>query len=169
MAEQETMQQEWIKRGTPGKEHQMLARHEGEWNVILRTWMNPDEPPSENKGTASYKMILGGRVLVEDFRGDFQGMPFEGHGMIGYDNNRGRWWQTWNDNMSTAIFKGEGTAGPDGKTITMTGKSDRPDRKDVESKGVYHFASDNEHTFETYEKGPDGKERKTMEIHYRRK
>jgi len=170
MTEQETMQ-EWMKLAQPGKKHEMLKRHEGEWNVTMRSWMQPGEPPTEGKGTARYKMILGGRVMTEEFHGDFMGMPFEGHGMIGYDNYRGRWWQTWNDNMGTGIYKGEGTGSPDGKVITIIGKSDRPAQnlKDLEMKGIYRFPNDNLHIFETYDKGPDGKDIKTMEIEYRRK
>jgi hypothetical protein len=161
----------WMKLAKPGKEHELLGRHVGEWNVTMKTWMSPGDPPTEHKGTATLKMILGGRVLMEDFRGDFMGMAFEGHGMMGYDNYRGRWWQTWMDNMGTGMYKGEGTASADGKTVTLIGKSDRPaqNRKDVEMKGVYRFPNDNEHIFETYDKGPDGKEIKTMEITYRRK
>jgi len=154
-----------------GKEHEMLAKSAGEWNVTMKTWMSPGDPPAESTGTARIKMILDGHILSEEFRGDFGGMKFEGFGMVGYDTFRNRWWQTWCDNMSTGIYWGAGTASPDGKTVTLIGKSDRPqqNRKDVEMKGIYRFISDNEHVFESYDKGPDGKDVKTMEIHYRRK
>jgi hypothetical protein len=170
MSEQETMEAAKTL-AKPGKEHELLRKHAGEWNVIIKTWMNPGEPPMENKGTSRTRMILDGRVLAEEFKGDFEGTPFEGYGMLGYDNYRNRWWQTWNDNWSTGIFHAFGTPGPDTRTVTMTGKSDRAmqDRKDVETKSVYRFLNDNEHVFETYDVAPDGHDIKTMEIHYRRK
>ena len=170
MADQETMEA-WMTLAKPGKEHEMLSRHAGDWNVTMKTWMNPGEPPAENQGTSRTQMILGGRYLAEAFRGDFNGMAFEGYGIIGFDNFRKRWWQTWMDNMSTSVYKAEGTASADGKTITISGKSDRAmqNRKDVEMKGVYRFISDNEYVFETYDVAPDGHDVKTMEIHYKRK
>jgi len=171
MAEQDVMQEEMMKVGQPGKEHEMLAKHAGNWDVTMKASMNPDEPPAEIKGTSTAKMILGGRVLVEDFKAEMMGKPFEGHGMMGYGNFRNRWWHTWTDSWSTGLYYGEGTGTPDGRTLTLIGKSDRPmmNKKDVEMKGVYRFINDNEYIFETYDKGPDGKDVKTMELHYRRK
>jgi hypothetical protein len=169
MSEQEMMDA-WTKTAATTKEHELLGKHVGQWDVVIRHWMNPAEPPSESTGTATLRMILGGRVLVEEFKSDMMGMPFEGHGMMGFDTFRGRWWQTWNDNMGTGIYKGDGPAGSDAKVVTMTGKTDRAamNQKDVEMKGVYRFISDNEHVFETYDKGPDGKDIRTMEIRYTR-
>lgn len=170
MSEQETMEA-WMKLATPGKEHAVLGRQAGEWNVELTTWMNPAAPPTQGTGTASLKTILGGRVQIEEFHGDFNGMPFEGFGMMGYSNYRRKFWHTWTDNMGTGLYHGEGTASADGKVITMRGKSDRPAQnlKDVEMKAVYRFLNDNHHVFETYDIGPDGKDVRTMEIVYRRK
>ncbi len=85
MSEQEMM--ETIARvSAPGKEHQLLKKMAGNWDVTLRTWMNPDEPPHEVKGTATIKMILGDRYLVEDFKTELMGQPYEGHGMMGFDS-----------------------------------------------------------------------------------
>jgi hypothetical protein len=170
MSEQELMEA-WVKSAAPAKEHQMLAKLAGDWNVEMITWMSPKDPPTTQKGTTRMKMILGGRVLTEEFVGDIKGQPYEGFGMMGYDKFNERYWQTWTDNMGTGLFHATGTATPDGRTITMKGKADRPMQKlkGVEMKTVYRILNDREHVFETYDTTPDGKEIKTMEIHYNKK
>jgi hypothetical protein len=170
MPEHEVMEK-WMVLAQPAKQHEMLKRTEGEWNVEMKMWMSPTEPPSEAKGTARYKMILDGRVMVEEFHATMMGQPYQGYGLMGYDNFTKKWWQTWCDSMGTGLFHAVGTESADGKTVTMSGKADRPStgQKGVEMKTVTRIISDNHHVFETYDVGPGGKEVKTMELHYRRK
>jgi hypothetical protein len=170
MPEQTTMEA-WMKAIAPGKEHEMLAKHEGQWEVTLKSWMTPGEPPIESHGTARLTMVLNGHAMAEAFRGKMMDMDYEGYGMLGYDSYRKEWWQTWTDNVGTGIMVSRGKSGTDPKILTLTGKMDdaMQNRKDVEVRNVYHFTSDKQHSMEMYTKMPDGKEMKTMEIEYRRK
>ena len=63
----------------------------------------------EDTGTATRTMMLDGRVLVEEVNSSMMGTPFTGHAMTGYDNVSGKYWSTWNDNMSTGVMVSEGT------------------------------------------------------------
>ena len=63
----------------------------------------------EDTGTATRSVALGGRVLVEEVDSSMMGMPFTGHGMMGFDNVSGKYWSTWNDSMSIGIMVSEGT------------------------------------------------------------
>jgi len=148
----------------------MLARHEGNWQLTMRAWMSPNDPPMEGTGTSTIRSLLSGRILTEEVHGDMHGMPFEGFGTMGYDNFHRKYWQTWTDWM-TSLYHADGTGSPDGKTITFTGKMDRPEqgRKDVETRTVYRFLSNDRWIFEMHNKTPDGKEVKGFEIEYRRK
>ncbi len=170
MSEQATMDA-WMQAIAPGKEHELLSRMQGEWDVTLKSWMNPGEPPMESHGTARLTMVLNGHSLAEAFRGHMMGMDYEGYGVLGFDSYRKEWWQTWIDNMGTGIYYARGKAGSDLKTATMTGKTDNAMKnlKDLDMRSVYTFTSDDQHTMESWVKGPDGKEMKTMEIQYRRK
>src|SRR5262245_22701405 len=61
--------------GKPGIEHKKLQPFVGDWNVTLRLWTDPSQPPAELKGTAERKWILGGRFVQETFKGEFDGKP----------------------------------------------------------------------------------------------
>src|SRR5262245_9339444 len=68
----------------PGPEHQMLARDAGVWEATVESWMEPGKPPAVSKGVETNTMMSGMWLLTE-FKADFMGSPFQGHGVTGYD------------------------------------------------------------------------------------
>jgi len=167
--EQQAEMDAYMKAGTPGPPHQMLASHAGEYDLKIRSWMEPGAPPVEETGTATRKSILDGRVLTEEVHGQTMGMPFTGHGMSGYDNVTGKYWSTWNDSMSTGVMVSEGSC--DAKdTCTFTGSWNDPIKKGpVKSRMTSRWTSPTIQVFEMYGPGKDGKEMKMMEITYTKK
>ena len=85
-------------------------------------------PAMEDTGPATRTMTLGGRVLVEEVSGSMMGMPFTGHGMMGFDNVSGKYWSTWNDSMSTGIMMSEGTWTPRARSVASPGAGTMPSR-----------------------------------------
>lgn len=170
MSEQ-AMMEAWMKAVAPGKEHELLAKHEGEWNVVMKNRMAPDEPFMESHGVARFTMVLNGHALAEDFNGKMMDMDYHGYGMMGFDSFRKEWWQTWTDNMGTGMMLSRGKAGTDPKSPTLTGTMDNAMQnvKDIPMRSVYRFTSDKEFSMEMWTKGPDGKDFQTMDIQYRRK
>jgi hypothetical protein len=63
----------------------------------------------------------------------------------------------------------EGTASPDGKTITQKGRYDDPIEGPMKLRSVTKIVDNNSETFEMYGTDKSGKERKMMEITYTRK
>jgi hypothetical protein len=169
MTEQEAMEI-WMKMATPGPEHKMLAGHVGKWKAAIKTWMAPAQPANESTGTATITMLFDGRIKHEDFHAEMGGMSFDGFGMIGYDNFTRKFWMTWADNMSTSLMYCDGTLSSDGKTLTFTGKINKPvqNLRDVGMKCAYKFLSDNHHVFEAWEQTGTPQEFKTLEIDYTR-
>jgi hypothetical protein len=169
MPDQESME-EVARLAEPGKEHAILAQLVGEWNVVQRAWMSPDDPPAEAKGVAVVKSLVGGRVFIEELHTKFGDMDFEGLGTMGHNNFSGKFWQTWTD-WDTTLNHGEGTASADGKTITISGTTDHPEvnRNGVPRRSVYHFVNDDFHTLEVWEEDPSGKEFLAVVLEYRRK
>ena len=49
-------------------------------------------------------------------------MPFEGHGVYGYDVKKAKYVATWVDSMSKHIDMMEGTYDEKSKTLTFTGR-----------------------------------------------
>ena len=165
------MMEVWNMVKTPGPEHAKLAKLVGNWDFTSKFWMDPKQPPMEEKGSSTEKMILGGRVLMGEATGQMMGAPFNGFGLMGYDNFRKTYWASWSDDMFTGIIVSEGTASADGKVITLLGKMDQPTMnvKDKAVKWVYTFADDNNFKMEGFEGVGTPHEYKSMEITYKRK
>jgi len=165
----QAMTKVYTKLGTPGAPHKMLASMAGSWNTTIKSWMEPNKPPMESKGTCEQKMILGGRFLQQEFTGDMMGSTFTGIGVTGYDNHTKKYVSTWMDSMGTAILFFEGTASADGKTITQESHYDDPIKGPMKWRSVTKIVNDNTHVFEMYGTAKKGKEEKMMEITYTRK
>lgn len=169
-AEEKAMMDAYMKAGTPGKQHEGLAKTVGMWDLSLKSWMAPGTPPNESKGTAERAMALGGRVLTEKVHGEAMGQAFEGHGMTGYDNVTSKYWSTWNDSMSTGIMTSTGTCDEATNTCTFTGSMVDPISGQAKNlRMVSTWSGADTEVFEMWEPTPDGKEFKAMEITYTRK
>ena len=97
-----------MKLATPGKEHKALAAMAGEWDVATKFRMGPEAPWQEGKATSTYKAALGGRWVIQEYKSDFGGMPFEGLQILGYDNLHKKYVSSWRDNFSTWAVHTEG-------------------------------------------------------------
>ena len=167
--EQQAEMEAYAKAGAPGAPHQALAATTGNYDLKVRSWMEPDGPPMEETGTATRAMALDGRVRVEMLSSAVMGAPFNGHGMLGYDNVTGKYWSTWNDSMSTGLMVSEGTCNAD-KSCSFTGSWNDPIKKaPVTARMTTRWTSPTTEVFEMYGPGRDGKEMKMMEITYTKK
>jgi cytochrome c5 len=159
----------YMDAATPGPVHKLLAEAVGMYDLNVKSWPAPGAPAMEEKGTATRKMTLGGRVLVEEVTSSMMGMPFTGHGMHGFDNVTGKHWSTWNDNMGTGLMVSEGTCDDKG-ACTFTGSWNDPIKKGpITARMTTRWTSATTQVFEMFAPGPDGKEMKMMEITYTKK
>ncbi|HXK61080.1 MAG TPA: DUF1579 family protein [Acidobacteriota bacterium] len=98
-------QQQMMKATEPGQYHKYLEPFVGNWDVTVRMWGRPGQPPSESKASSEQTLIMDGRFLHQTFRGTFMGKPFEGLGLKGYDNVKKMYVSAWIDNSSTTIVQ----------------------------------------------------------------
>lgn len=168
-AEQAAMMQAYQQAGTPGPQHAGLAETVGTYDLAIKSWMSPDAPPTTEAGTATRKMILGGRVMTEEVQATMHGQPFTGHAMTGYDNVTGKYWSSWNDSMSTGLMVSEGTC-DDAGACSFTGSWHDPvSKQEVSARMTTRWTSPTVEVFEMYGPGPDGQEHKMMEMTYTRR
>jgi hypothetical protein len=167
--EMQAMMEAFQKAGTPGTQHQQLASMAGSYDLTVKAWHAPGAEPTTDTGTATRKMILGNRVMVEEVTSQMMGQPFSGHGLHGFDNVTGKYWATWNDSMSTGMMLSEGTC--DAKlTCTYTGTYHDPVSKQPQtSRMTTRWTDKSTEVFEMYGPGADGKEAKMMEITYKKR
>ncbi|OQW55031.1 MAG: hypothetical protein A4S09_17010 [Proteobacteria bacterium SG_bin7] len=164
------MMKAWQDSATPGPEHAMLKSLVGKWKVTTKSWQSEGAVPEETVGSSTFKSILGGRFVQQDFKGKMMGQSYEGTGMMGYNNVTKKFESTWHDSMSTASMRLEGTFDPTTKVIAETGEYHCPIRKSSQKmRSEFKIIDNNNATFTMYM--PDmatGKEFKGMEQVYKR-
>lgn len=165
-----TAMKNWTNYMTPGEMQKMIVSWDGKWNTEISSWMSPDAPPEKSTGTSINKSVLGGRYQESIHTSTMMGMPFEGHGTLGYDNAKKTFVSSWIDNLGTGLIKLEGSWDAATKSITMKGMcTDPASGKDCEMKEVFKVVDDNTHIMEMYGPNPkDGKEMKMMEMKFKR-
>jgi hypothetical protein len=168
-SDMETMCAVYQELATPGDHHRLLAEMAGSWSVKSRWWMTPGDPPMESAGSSEQKMVLEGRFLQQDFSGEMMGGQFSGIGFTGYNNHTGMFISTWMDSMGTGIYYFEGSAGPDGRTITQTCSYDDPVRGALVWRSVTRIVDGDRLEFEMYTKDSSGREDWMGEMTYTRK
>jgi hypothetical protein len=169
MPDSAAMMKAWTDYMTPGKYHEMFAKDDGTWNEEITMWMDPSAPPTKNTATAENTMILGGRYQQSKHTGSFNGMPFEGISILGYDNAKKVFVSSWIDNMGTGIMNMEGTWDDTTKSVNFKGKAVDPmTGKEVMVRQVFKPIDDNNQLMTMYDT-KNGQEVKTMEIKLTRK
>ncbi|MCA9776414.1 MAG: DUF1579 domain-containing protein [Candidatus Eremiobacteraeota bacterium] len=176
LAHEET---DWMTLNQPSAAHRKLDALEGKWKTTTKIWMaGPDAPPGLSEGTSTFEWILDGRFLEERTdsvlsfpgeNGELTDVPYSGRGLLGYDNVRNMYVNTWVDSLSTYISYSKGQFSPDGKKLVLYGEMDEPAR------GVYgrmlrletDFKTPDHHVFTMYDLNL-GENYKVMEIVYER-
>ena len=148
----------------PGPEHEHLKHSVGTWDAVVEMVGMP-----ASKGVSEMKLTKNGFWLVDDFKADFGGMAFEGHGLTGYDPIKGKYVGTWIDNMSPALMVMEGSYDAKTKTMTMTGDGYDMQGAKVKLREVIFNKTPDVTIFEMHQTGADGKEAKLMTITYTRR
>jgi Protein of unknown function (DUF1579) len=120
----------------PQAEHKILAMEEGAWDAEV-TMFIPGQQPAKSKGVETNRLIAG-KWLISDYKGEFFGGAFEGHGVNGYDAKKSKYVATWVDTMSSRIDQLEGTYDEKTKTLSVSGEilepgSDKPAKMRMET------------------------------------
>ena len=164
--EQQAEMEAYMKAGALGRQHELMAKHVGTYDVAIKSWMDPAVPPMESKGVAIRTLHMGGRVMHEEFQGDMMGTPFTGLSRSGYDNVSGKYWSTWTDSMSTGIMVSEGECDDDHNCTYVGTYNDPIKGGPVTNRYVAKWSSPDEQYFAMYGPGRDGTEVKMMEMIY---
>ena len=164
------MAKAWEAFMTPGEMHTWMASQVGTWNVDVKSWMDPNQPPAESKATNVVTMALNNLYQLSHYKGEMMGMPFEGRGTLAYDNARKMFVSTWIDNLGSGIMMMTGTYNESTKMLSLKGtQTDPMTGKESPIREDYKIIDDNTQTFELYGPGMDGKEMKYMEATMKRK
>lgn len=171
--EMQAMMAEMMKVATPGKNHEHLKPLVGEWAMTTKFRMSPDAPWDVSSGESVIEWILGGRFLQQKVKSpatEAFPFPFEGFGLLGYDNFAKKYINLWMDTFATGVMFFKGTCDDSGKVITLTGEFPNPmkDGEITKSRWVYRIINNNKFIFEMWEQDDNKKEYLHGEITYAR-
>jgi uncharacterized protein DUF1579 len=161
-----------ILAGTPGPQHEYLARSVGVWSGKTQMWFGPGAEPVRGECTNTVASLFDGRYTTSEVAASLPGLgSFEGRGVNGYDNVSGQFVGSWYDSHSTGIMTGVGVLSSDSKTLTWTYTVNCPvTRKPTALREVQTTTGPDTQTFEMFTTDPaSGREYKCMHIDYTRR
>lgn len=164
------MMEAWAKYMTPGEHHQRLESMAGKFKYVNKWRMDPKQEWVSTEGDYEGEMIFGGKFLACSIRGDMMGQPFEGMGVLGYDNALKKHISGWIDNMGTGMMRSEGDCDSTGRIITFEGEMVDPmTNQPTKYKYVYNIESDDRFTMRWWSPDPaTGELFESMVIEYTR-
>jgi hypothetical protein len=154
----------------PGPEHEILKKGIGTWDATVESRGDPNGPVETTKGVEVNRMMKGGLWLIQSFQGEFGGQPFEGHGVMGYDQAKKKYVGVWIDSIMPTIshLEGDYDAAKDVMTCTMD-MTDPSGKTTVKTTLVTEHKSDGTRVFTLSAPGPDGKAFAMMKITYKKR
>lgn len=148
-------------------QHKQFEAAVGRWKAESKSyWADPDRPELST-GSATFKLLMGGRYLQQRYRSKFGGRKFEGLGITGYDKAKKKYVSLWIDNMGTGFMLSEGEYDEATRTATETAESDSPTGK-MKLKIISKDIDKDKFVMTMYIVQPDGGQRTAMEITYTR-
>lgn len=151
----------------PQAEHQQLARDVGTWDAAIET-VGMDGKLHASRGTCVKTLGPGGFWVLDDFRGEMNGVQFTGHGALGYDPQKKAYVQSW-VSMTPMLMVSTGAFDATGKVLTMTGDGPGMDGTTIPMKNVTTWIDADTMQLEVFVVLPDGRQTKTMTITYTRR
>jgi len=146
-----------------GPEHEWLKESEGTWDATIKSSVG------DSKGNLSCQIGLGELWLLEHFKGEFAGKPFEGRGATSYDPGKKKFVNVWIDSVTASPSVSEGTYDKATKTLTLVGDMPLPGGKSMKGAKIFVFTDANTKTYTLNGTLPGGKEFEMMKVTYTRR
>jgi len=158
------------EQAEPARDQAWLKQLVGEWEVQLKSYMMPDQPPVESTGIDSVR-TLGDHWILAEIKFAMTGAPLSGILSLGYDPQKEEFKGTWIDSMSGYLWVYKGTLNDAGDTMTLRteGPSMRKPGETARYKEVITIKDKDHRTFSSSIETADGKWMTILEAEYTRK
>ncbi len=153
----------------PGPEHEVLKRDAGVWDATVESTMEPGGTPTVSKAVETNTLLGDGLWLIQDFKGEFMGSPFEGHSVTGYDASKGKYVGTWVDSMAPGLTTMEGTYDPETRTMTSWMEGPCPTGIVMKMRSTCESKDSDTRVFTMFSPVGQGEEFPMMKITYKRR
>jgi hypothetical protein len=161
----------WMASMKPGPAHERLKELLGSYDLTMRMWMDPGQPPMESKGTADITWFAEGKWLQEIRSMPIMGQPSKSLMILGYDNFKERYVCTKVDTMQTCIFNAFGHFDQSGDDLILWGTIDEAmtPEQDKQVKCVYRGFGKDKFVFEVHDMMIGETNTKVFEVEYVRR
>ena len=101
--------------------HHQLLQLAGNWEGTTSTWFEPGDPVDVSPMTGTIRPLFDGRFVLHEYKGIFQGKPFEGICIMGYHLQSQTFQSAWvaTFHMGTGIMFSE--SGPNDHFFSALG------------------------------------------------
>jgi hypothetical protein len=164
----EQMMDFYIESAKPVAEHERLSALTGPWKVTTTLWFDPAGEPQRSAGTATGKMILGGRFLQidADTKGAFGS---ESLTIIGFDRRTSEYTLVGFDTLGTYWISAAGKYDQAEKGVVLAGSYAQPPSGQMQAyRFVWTTPHEREHLLTLYF-AMGGKDVRVAETRYTRK
>ena len=121
----------------PGEGQKIFVEDVGTWDAVMKMYFEgPQGPAVEYKGVEVNELVSGGLFLKTSFKAKMGDVDFEGHGLVGYDEETKEYLSTWVDTFSATPTQTKGTWDAETKTLTVFNTVDGPDGAQMKMKQV---------------------------------
>jgi hypothetical protein len=120
------MMQMYIDMAKTVPEHARLRELAGRWNMTMKLWFNPSEPPRVASGTAMGRLILGGRFLQLDGSVRGGGIDADSVTIFGFDRRTSDYTLIGLDTLGTYYITAAGKHDTVAKGIVLEGSYAQP-------------------------------------------
>jgi hypothetical protein len=153
----------------PAPEHEIFKKEVGVWDATVEMKAHADGEPMVSKGVETNTLLGPGLWLIQDFKGEMMGAPFQGHGVTGYDPLKKKYVGTWVDSMSTGLATTQGTYDPKSRVMTTHLETSGPDGAMMKMRSTSEWKDANTRVFTMYSPAGQGDEYAMMKITYKRR
>lgn len=156
--EMAAMMEKMEAAGRPGPHHDALKPLAGNWEGFVEITMAPGQEPMKMPATISREWIMDGRFMKEAVKSETDDGPFNGMGLVGFNNVDGVYESMWVDNTGTAILTETGTYDVEKKTFRFYSSHRDPASGKLNMGHVeLDLSNPNRHVMTGWRIGPDGK------------
>ena len=145
---------------TASKEHKVLMRDVGEWNIAGKIMMQ--DGFQDFKGEEKV-VAIGQFWTVSHYSSDIFG-GLKGSSTMGFDPSTKKFVGTWVDSFQPAVTHMSGTYDEKTKTMSYDTSGIGMDGKPMPGKIVIKYKDENSHTFTMMQKDPTGQTEKMVKI-----
>jgi len=154
----------------PGDQQKRLDFMVGTFDVKVKVWINPGEPPIESTATGVASWVLGHRYIQQMLSGYIMGEAWNGIGYAGFDNVEGVYVACYMDTGSTGMEWYRGSMAPDGKSAKLTATiADAITLKPTKLEMRLTMSPDGNHVTQLWQEDLGGRMFESMELTFIRK